>query len=66
GGVSKAWLFPQALAEKIAKQNAVAGDVWDVSRSPLSDVAMSDLLLALPEMKKYKAQIRARIAVESR
>lgn len=56
----------KALAEKIAKQNAVAGDVWDVSKTPLSDVAISDLLLALPEMKKYRAAIRARLASESR
>lgn len=56
----------KALAEKVAKQNAVAGDVWDVSKAPLSEPAMSDLILALPEMKKYRTQVRARLAVESR
>ncbi len=56
----------KALAEKIAKQNAVAGDVWDVSKDPLNAPAMSDLILALPEMKKYRTAVRARLASESR
>lgn len=56
----------KALAEKIARQNAVAGDLWDVSRAPLAGPAISDLILALPEMRKYRSAIRARIASESR
>ena len=52
----------RALFDRISRQNAVAGDTWDVSRGALSEPPLSDLILALPEMKKYRIILRSKLA----
>ena len=55
----------KTLASRIAEQNQVVGSRWDAV--PLTDAPdTTDLILALPEFRKYRAQVRARIQAERR
>lgn len=55
----------KTLANRIAEQNQVSGMSWDTVA--MSDAPhMTDLMLALPEFRKYRSVVRARIASESR
>lgn len=52
----------QALSVKIAEQNHVNGLAWDTSLAFLEAPSFVDLVLALPEMKKYRVATLKRIA----
>lgn len=56
----------KVLIDRIARADMIAGDVWDVSAGRWPEPAYSDLMLALPEMKKYRSTVRAYIGSESR
>ncbi len=56
----------RTLTDRIARADMVAGDVWDVSSGRWPEPPLSDLMLALPSFKKYRATVRAKIASESR
>jgi hypothetical protein len=44
-----------ALSDRVSRTNLMVGDVWDVSRGRWSEPTLTDLMLALPDMKKYRA-----------
>jgi hypothetical protein len=55
----------RSLAERVAENNQVVGLRWDsVSLAGAPD--MIDLILALPELKKYKAILRAHLLADER
>ncbi len=45
----------KALADRVARTNLSVGDVWDVSRGHWAEPSLTDLMLAMPDMKKYRA-----------
>jgi hypothetical protein len=45
----------KALNDRVSRTNLMVGDVWDVSRGRWSEPALTDLMLAMPDMKKYRA-----------
>lgn len=45
----------KALNDRVSRNNLTAGDVWDVSRGRWSEPSLTDLMLAVPDMKKYRA-----------
>ena len=45
----------QALSDRVARTNLTVGDVWDVSRGRWMQPSLEDLMLAMPDMKKYRA-----------
>jgi hypothetical protein len=50
----------KALNDRVSRTNLMVGDVWDVPRSRWSEPALTDLILAMPDMKKYRAsRVRA-------
>lgn len=56
----------KTLVDRIARADMVAGDVWDVSPGRWPEPPYSDLMMALPSLKKYRATVRAKLASESR
>lgn len=51
----------QALMDRISRANLAAGDVWDVSRGRWSEPRLTDLMLALPDMKRYRSRKNDRL-----
>ena len=56
----------KTLTDRVARADMLAGDVWDVSKGRWLEPTLADLMLAMPDLKKYRASVRAKIASESR
>lgn len=50
------------LSERIAELNFIAGMSWDISLSELNEPSHSDLILSLPENRKYKQTTAKRLS----
>ncbi len=48
----------ESLIDRVSRENLAVGDTWDVSRSRWSEPRLADLMLALPDMKKYRPKTR--------
>lgn len=59
-------IVSKTLTDRIARADMIAGDVWDVSKGRWAEPPLVDLMLAMPDFKKYRATVRAKIASESR
>ena len=51
----------KAVSDRVSRANLTAGDTWDVSRSRWSEPTLTDLMLATPEMKKYRSRKNDRL-----
>ena len=51
----------RALATRIAEQNYLTGLAWDTNLARLQGPEVVDLVLALPEMRKYRSAVGRRI-----
>jgi hypothetical protein len=49
----------KALSDRVSRTNLTVGDVWDVSRGPWTEPSLTDLMLAMPDMKKFRV-VRSR------
>lgn len=53
----------KALAVRVAEENYVSGLKWDVPSSRLGTPDTIDLILALPEMRKYRNTVHRRLKI---
>jgi len=52
----------RVLSDRISEHNWVTGLMWDTNLNRLQNPEMADLVLALPEMHKYRSAVLRRLA----